>query len=155
MVQFPGCRSITLCIHVTVTGNPTGRVTPFGYLRINGCLLLPAAFRSLPRPSSPDSSKASSVDPFSLDHISHCPFPVSFHHITSNSLRHPKMKGSHVKELLLSPRLSPRNSLSFRASPALLYLSGGKGIRTPDLWLAKPPLWPAELYPRYAKRLYI
>ncbi len=28
-------------------------VTPFGYRRINGCLLLPAAFRSLPRPSSP------------------------------------------------------------------------------------------------------
>jgi hypothetical protein len=24
---------------------------------------------------------------------------------------------------------------------------GGMGIRTPDLWLAKPPLWPAELYP--------
>ena len=32
------------------------RVTPFGYLRISGCVLLPAAFRSLPRPSSPDSS---------------------------------------------------------------------------------------------------
>jgi hypothetical protein len=29
------------------------RVTPFGYRRINGCVLLPAAFRSLPRPSSP------------------------------------------------------------------------------------------------------
>ena len=28
-------------------------VTPFGYQRIFGCLLLPVAFRSLPRPSSP------------------------------------------------------------------------------------------------------
>ena len=28
-------------------------VSPFGYLRINGYLLLPAAFRSLSRPSSP------------------------------------------------------------------------------------------------------
>ncbi len=28
-------------------------VTPFGHQRINGCLLLPVAFRSLPRPSSP------------------------------------------------------------------------------------------------------
>src|SRR6056297_3203600 len=46
-----------------------GRVTPFGYPRIIGCLLLPEAFRSLPRPSSTDSSKASTVDPFSLDHI--------------------------------------------------------------------------------------
>ena len=46
-----------------------GRVTPFGYPRIIGCVLLPEAFRSLPRPSSSDSSKASTVDPFSLDHI--------------------------------------------------------------------------------------
>jgi hypothetical protein len=28
-------------------------VTPFGYQRISGCLLLPVASRSLPRPSSP------------------------------------------------------------------------------------------------------
>ena len=47
----------------------SGRVTPFGYPRIIGCLLLPEAFRSLPRPSSSNSSKASTVDPFSLDHI--------------------------------------------------------------------------------------
>ena len=44
-------------------------VTPFGYPRFNGCLLLTEAFRSLPRPSSPDSSKASTMDPYSLDHI--------------------------------------------------------------------------------------
>lgn len=29
------------------------RVAPFGYLRINSCVPIPAAFRSLPRPSSP------------------------------------------------------------------------------------------------------
>ena len=52
------------------------RVTPFGNPGITGCLLLPLAFRSLPRPSSPDSSKASSVDPYSLDHITVC--SVSF-----------------------------------------------------------------------------
>ena len=50
------------------------RVTPFGDPGITGCLLLPQVFRSLPRPSSPDSSKASSVDPYSLDHISLCSF---------------------------------------------------------------------------------
>ena len=50
------------------------RVTPFGNPGIIGCLLLPQAFRSLPRPSSPNSSKASSVDPYSLDHISLCSF---------------------------------------------------------------------------------
>jgi hypothetical protein len=37
-------------------------------------LLLPGAFRSLPRPSSPGSSKASTVDPCSLDHITSSPF---------------------------------------------------------------------------------
>ena len=36
-------------------------VSPFGYLRINGYLLLPAAFRSLSRPSSAPSAKASSL----------------------------------------------------------------------------------------------
>ena len=29
------------------------RVAPFGYLRINSCVPIPVAFRSLPRPSSP------------------------------------------------------------------------------------------------------
>ena len=38
-------------------------VTPFGNPRINKCLLLPEAYRSLPRPSSPDGSKASTMDP--------------------------------------------------------------------------------------------
>ena len=31
----------------------TRRVAPFGHLRINSCVPIPAAFRSLPRPSSP------------------------------------------------------------------------------------------------------
>ena len=52
-----------------MTGHNARRVTPFGNLRITGCLLLPAAFRSLPRPSSPDSSEASTMNPYSLDHI--------------------------------------------------------------------------------------
>ena len=39
----------------------TCRVAPFGYLRINVCLQLPVAFRSLPRPSSPPRAKASTV----------------------------------------------------------------------------------------------
>ena len=69
MVQFPGFPFHTLWIQMWMAGLPTGRVTPFGYPRISGCVLLPAAFRSLPRPSSYDSSKASTMDPFSLDHI--------------------------------------------------------------------------------------
>ena len=42
------------------------RVAPFGYLRISGYLLLPEAFRSLSRPSSAVSAKASALRPFCL-----------------------------------------------------------------------------------------
>ena len=41
-------------------------VAPFGYLRINCYLHIPAAFRSLSRPSSPQRAKASSVRPLLL-----------------------------------------------------------------------------------------
>ncbi len=40
------------------------RVSPFRHLRIKGCLLLPAAFRSLPRLSSALSAKASALCPY-------------------------------------------------------------------------------------------
>ena len=43
-----------------------GGVAPFGHPRINGRMHLPAAFRSLPRPSSPSGAKASAVRPFLL-----------------------------------------------------------------------------------------
>ena len=43
------------------------RVAPFGYLRIFSCLRLPAVFRSLPRPSSAVSAKASTVCPYYLN----------------------------------------------------------------------------------------
>ncbi len=39
------------------------RVVPFGYLRIKGHVRLPAAFRSLPRPSSSPGAQASPVRP--------------------------------------------------------------------------------------------
>ena len=69
MVHFPWCCSDRLCIHLPVTGHDSSRVTPFGNLRVTGCVLLTVAFRSLPRPSSPDSPKAFTVNSYSLDHI--------------------------------------------------------------------------------------
>ena len=42
------------------------RVPPFGYLRVTGCLHLSVAYRSLPRPSSADIAKASTVRPYYL-----------------------------------------------------------------------------------------
>ena len=43
------------------------RVSPFGYLRISGYVLLPEAFRSLSRPSSALSAKASTLRPSYFD----------------------------------------------------------------------------------------
>ena len=45
----------------------TSRVSPFGYLRINGYVHLPAAFRSLSRPSSALIAKAFTLCSFLLD----------------------------------------------------------------------------------------
>ena len=67
------------------------RVTPFGYPRISGCLLLPAAFRGLPRPSSPSSSSRHppqtsfrlTISPFSL------PSLLSFNHLVRLLSPHP------------------------------------------------------------------
>ena len=47
----------------------SSRVSPFRYLRLNGYLLLPAAFRSLSRLSSALSAKASTLRPYQLDLI--------------------------------------------------------------------------------------
>ncbi len=56
----------TLWIGVWMT-EVLSRVSPFRHLRINGYLLLPAAFRSLSRLSSALSAKASTLRSFLLD----------------------------------------------------------------------------------------
>ena len=50
-----------LCIHHRIHTVCRMWVSPFGYLWINACLRLPKAFRSLPRPSSAPSAKASAL----------------------------------------------------------------------------------------------
>ena len=52
---------------------PGSRVPPFGHPRIKGRSRLPAAFRSLPRPSSPPGAKASPVRPLVLVAYRACP----------------------------------------------------------------------------------
>ena len=42
-------------------------VSPFGNPRIDACLRLPEAYRSLPRPSSAPIAKAFALRPFLLD----------------------------------------------------------------------------------------
>ena len=63
MVHFPGFASTTLFYSDGDTRVLLMWVPPFGDLRVKGCLPLTAAFRSLPRPSSPRSAKASTVCP--------------------------------------------------------------------------------------------
>ncbi len=54
-----------LCIQIAIT--PKGWVSPFGNPRIKACSQLPVAYRSVLRPSSPLSAKASTKCPFALD----------------------------------------------------------------------------------------
>ena len=61
-VSVPRVRFLHLFIQCKMT--LTGRVSPFGYPRIKACSQLPMAFRSVPRPSSPLSAKASTERPF-------------------------------------------------------------------------------------------
>ena len=64
MFQFPGFASRPYEFRPR---SPCGGVAPFGHPRINDRSHLPAAFRSVPRPSSPLGAKASTKCPLVLD----------------------------------------------------------------------------------------
>ena len=64
MFHFPALTLTTLYIQVAVFRHYPERVLPFGNPRIKGCLHLPEAYRSLPRPSSPSYAKASTKCPY-------------------------------------------------------------------------------------------
>ena len=63
MSHFPPLASFRLCIQRTMTGHDSRRVPPFGHPRVEDCLRLTEAYRSLPRPSSPSRAKASTMHP--------------------------------------------------------------------------------------------
>ena len=66
-VSVPGVPHVILFVSYYVTWFFTMCVPTFGHLRINGYLLLPAAFRSLSRPSSAPNAKAFSICSSSLE----------------------------------------------------------------------------------------
>ena len=78
---------VILCIQITMTH--TGRVSPFGNLRIKGCSHLPTAYRSVLRPSSPLSAKASTKCPLTLDYEKSCVGINPKHNIPAKSFRNP------------------------------------------------------------------
>ena len=63
----PGFLHRAYFIQRGITAHYCSWVSPFGHLRIKGHLHLPAAYRSLSRPSSAPSAKASALCSFSLD----------------------------------------------------------------------------------------
>ena len=63
-VSVQAVPSVHLWIQCTVTVHEHRRVAPFRDPWIKGCLLLPKAFRSLPRLSSAPSAKAFALRPF-------------------------------------------------------------------------------------------
>ncbi len=63
MVHFPPFASAPYEFGVRMTRHYPRRVAPFGNPRINACLRLPEAYRSLLRPSSPTNAKASTACP--------------------------------------------------------------------------------------------
>ena len=69
-VSVQAVPSIHLFDSVYGTGVLLRWVSPFRDPRIDGCLLLPGAFRSLPRLSSAPSAKAFALRPSSLDRLS-------------------------------------------------------------------------------------
>ena len=68
MFQFPGLAPA----HWRRWHGRPCRVAPFGNPRIGGYLLLPAAYRSLSRPSSPPAAKASFMCPCLLSLVLFC-----------------------------------------------------------------------------------
>ena len=164
MVQFPRYR-LTTPPGRDVERLTALRVTPFGHPRISGCLLLLVAYRSLPRPSSPSSSKASAVDPcpLAISPISPslCPMPLEKDPVRSTAA--PEVRGRKPAHRCQRPVVTRRQRIAARRRHHLSYDSrprrvalagnglgrvrtcrirtcGGMGTRTPDLWLAKPSL---------------
>ena len=115
MVHFTQCRSATLFYSSARCRNHSRRVTPFGHPGIKGHVLLPPAFRSLSRPSSPVSSRASAMDLYSLGHMASSPYIfVAFTCIPSLYISNIFLLGQNRVELL-TPALSERcsNQLSY------------------------------------------
>ena len=64
MFHFSAYSPRDLCIGSRVIRYKPDGVSPFGHPRFKACLRLPGAYRSLPRPSSPSETKASTVSPW-------------------------------------------------------------------------------------------
>jgi hypothetical protein len=94
MFQFPGFASTP---YVFRCRYPFGWVSPFGNPRINDCSHLPAAYRSVPRPSSPLGAKASTERSYRAHQNHTCPHagPSPTHISVQPKLKCPATTTSH------------------------------------------------------------
>ena len=137
MVHFTQSRSALPIFFSSRRRSYNRRVTPFGNPRIIAYVLLPAAFRSLSRPSSPLSSQASTIN-LSL-RLTILSFPLHFTLPASSSLR----RLAPCSASIPFPHSFPKITSHIRSLRSLRRFQpafGDKGIRTPDPRLAKPML---------------
>lgn len=122
MVQFTQSRLAGLFYSTVQWWNHFHRVTPFGNLRITGCLLLPVAFRSLLRPSSPYSSKTFAINfiftwPYYrfllLALFAYFPLPQSKEALHNNIFKPVKLFLSKTLFFLISLSFEQLSSFSF------------------------------------------
>ena len=139
-------------------------VAPFGNLRINGYLLLPAAYRSLSRPSSAPDAKAFPLRSFQLDlfpqMLSHSRQFLSLNYCGNLSLHSTKIVCALAltlfnlrKNLLISLKRFPICCLFIFSSLYSVFnvLTGGdEQIRTVDPLLARQVLSHLSYTPAHA-----
>ncbi len=112
MFQFPGFASQAYEFSLR---SPCGGVSPFGHPRINDRSHLPAAFRSVPRPSSPSGAKASTERPCHTHSHSQSPPPAR----RTKPRHHPSQGFHHDRPLSRQQRTYTHNLLeTLPASPA-------------------------------------
>src|SRR5271163_3299262 len=143
----------------SVRDHPKGGVAPFGNPRIKGCSPLPAAYRSVPRPSSPLSAKASTRCPYlTLDRETSRTGTSPAHdaprrHSNDHDLSIEAVPRSHKNLFTMTINTGCRRTWDSRTrvfpttsdrAPAtagrMQATGGGKRDRTDDLLLAKQAL---------------
>ena len=139
MFQFTSFPSLRLFIHLRIPAHYCRWVPPFGYLRISGYLLLPAAFRSLSRPSSAPSAKASALCSFSLDLLLaifplYCVMPPSFishipEYAPSSFSRIPCLKKKFLRSFMFSSVASVNNLLRLLLLLLLVKIFSGFSVQ--------------------------
>ena len=124
MFHFTGCRvSFPIFVQERTVTNYHHQVTPFGNLRIKAFVPLPEAYRSLSRPSSPVSTKASTVCPKKLDSFRSGIRPAIASLAGGNGLQ------NHSYNLFLVPLTEPPFSFASKGEKFLNFLSSPCGCQ--------------------------